>query len=120
MNGPDRSLTVIRHWLIGLVGGVIALAVTDIIFPLGIAMVVGIALLRPRPVAAGGACVAWGAGFAGALWLASERCAEFNRQPNAGCTMGDNTPFLTVGLAVLVLGLLLTSYAAARARSSRF
>jgi hypothetical protein len=80
-------------------------------------MFVAIALIPPRPVAAGGACVAWGGGFLAVMWLAAERCAEFSRRPNASCTMGDNTPFLMVGLAMLALGFVLTAYAASRARS---
>ncbi len=101
-------------WLLGLIGGASALLVTLLIFPLGIVMVVAIALLRPRPLPAAGACVAWGAGFLIAMRRAEEACAAFNRQANASCTMGDNTPYFMVGAAMLVLGAALTVYAARR------
>ena len=106
-------------WLLGLVGGAVALAVTVLMFPLGIAMVVAIALLRPRPLPAAGGCVAWGAGFLIEMRRAEEACAAFNRQPNASCTMGDNTPFFLVGAAVLVLGAALTGYSARRGQHRR-
>jgi hypothetical protein len=113
------ALSTTRSWLLGFISGVAALIVTDVMFVLGVALVALTAMLRPRPAAAAGVCVAWGGGFLFVLRQAAERCAEFDRRPNAGCTMGDNSPFLIVGLAVLALGVVLTLYAVVRARSSR-
>lgn len=101
-------------WILGFIAGLAALVIMDCMFLLGIAAVVVVALLRPRPAAAAG--VAWGAGFLIVLWQAAERCAVFNRQPNASCTSGDNSPFAILGIAVLALGLLLTVYTVRRAR----
>ncbi len=106
----------LRSWTIGLIAGAVALLATEFVFPVGIAAVMLVSLLRPRPAAAAGACVAWGGAFLTFMWTAAERCDAFNRQPNARCTMGDNTFFLGTGLALLVFGLLLTAYAARRAR----
>jgi hypothetical protein len=104
-------------WILGFVAGVAAMVVTVFLVPLGIALVVVVALLRPRPAAAGGVCVAWSGAFLFAMWQAAERCAAFNRQPNASCTMGDNTPFAAAGIAVLLLGIVLTTYAVWRTRA---
>jgi hypothetical protein len=103
-------------WILGFIAGLATVVVTEFLFTLGIAMMVVVSLLRPRPAAAGGACVAWGGAFLIAMWQAADRCAAFNRQPNASCTMGDNTPFAIVGVAVLALGLALSAYAILRAR----
>ena len=108
-----------RRWLTGLVGGAVALVMTGLFFPIGIAMFAATAFLKPWPAAAGGAFVTWGAAFLLEMRRASDGCVAFSRQPNASCTMGDNTPFLAVGLAVLTLGLLLTGLAVARARAQR-
>ena len=106
-------------WLLGFIGGVGALVVTLFLFPIGIAILVVVSLLRPRPASAAGACVAWGSAFLMVLWRAADRCAALNRQPNTSCTFGDNTPFALTGIAVLAVGLLLTVYVAVRARSAR-
>ena len=109
-------------WIVGFIAGVLALAITVFLsplgFPVGIAIVALVALLKPRPAAAGGVCLAWGAGFLVVIWKAAESCAALNRQPNASCTMGDNTPFAATGIAVLVLGIVLTAYAVWRARAA--
>lgn len=99
-------------------GGTESLVLTLFVFPLGIALFGLTAFIQPRPAAMAGACVAWGAGFVVAMWLSEERCAQFNRQPNASCTMGDNTVFAIAGLAVLVVGVALTVYAGVRLRAS--
>ena len=104
-------------WILGFVAGVAAMVVTVFLFPLGIALVVVVSLLRPRPAAAGGVFVAWGGAFLIAMWQAAERCAAFNRQPNASCTMGGNTLFAAAGIAVLLLGIVLTMYAVWRTRA---
>jgi hypothetical protein len=104
-------------WVLGFIAGLAALVIIHFMFLLGVAAIVVVSLLRPRPAAAAGACVAWGAGFLIVLWQAAERCVEFNRQPNAACSMGDNSPFAATGLAVLALGLALTAYTLWRARS---
>ena len=106
-----------KMWILGAIAGVAALFVTVFIFPLGIALVVIVAFLRPRPAATAGVCMAWGATFLIVMWQAADRCAALNRQPNASCTMGDNTPFAIAGVAVLVLGILFTAYAVWRARA---
>ena len=109
------------RWILGFLAGLAALAVTVFLsplgFPVGIAIVAAVSMVRPRPVAAGGVCMAWGAGFLVVMWQATESCAALNRQPNARCTMGDNTPFAMTGIAVLVLGVVLTAYAVWRARA---
>ncbi|HEY8731741.1 MAG TPA: hypothetical protein VIN69_07165 [Candidatus Limnocylindria bacterium] len=109
---------MIVRWLLGFACGVAALVISDVAFPLGIALLVAITLLRPRPVTAAGACVAWGGGFFLAIALADRRCIEFNRLPNASCTMGDSTLFLIAGSAVLTLGVALTVFAARSRRRS--
>jgi hypothetical protein len=104
-------------WVLGFIAGVAALAITVFLFPAGIALVVGVSLLPPRPAAAAGVCVAWGSAFLLAMWQATESCAALNRQPQGSCTPGDNTLFAATGIAVLALGLLLTAYLPVRARS---
>jgi hypothetical protein len=103
-------------WFLGVVTGLAALVIIHFLFPVGIALVVAVSLLGPRPAGAAGVCIAWGAGFIVALKRATDGCAEFNKQPNAACSMGDNLPFLLVGLALLAAGVLLSAYAAMRAR----
>lgn len=76
-------------WLLGLVAGVAAMGLLDFVAVLGIAAVVVVALLRPRPAAADGVSIGAGAGNLFALWSAADRCAPFNRQPQASCTMGE-------------------------------
>jgi uncharacterized membrane protein (DUF485 family) len=114
----SSSRRLIFAWVVGLIGGAEALVITIFVFPLGIALVVLTAFIRPRPAALAGASVAWGAGFIVAMKQAADRCAEINRQPNASCTMGDNTPFAAVGIAVFVVGVLLTIYVLGRARKT--
>ncbi|HEY8861044.1 MAG TPA: hypothetical protein VIN37_02985 [Candidatus Limnocylindria bacterium] len=104
-------------WILGFIAGLAAVVVINFMFVLGVAIVVIVSLIRPRPAAAAGVCVAWGAGFLIVMRRAVERCLEFDRQPNAACTMPDNTPFAIAGIAVLVLGLALTLYVAWRARA---
>jgi hypothetical protein len=106
-------------WILGFIAGLAALVIIEFMFVLGVAAVVVVSLLRPRPAAAAGVCVAWGAGFLMVIWQAAERCAAFNRQPHASCAMGDNAPFAAAGLAVLALGLLLTAYLMMQARRGR-
>jgi len=60
-----------------------------------------------------------GGAFLIVMRQAVQSCAALNRQPNASCTPGDNTLFAAPGIAVLVLGLLLTAYTVVRAQSSR-
>ena len=108
---------MVRRWLIGLIGGAVALALLSFFFPGAIVLLIAVALLKPRPVAAGGAFTTWGAAFLLEMRRAADGCAAFNRPPNAGCTMGDNTPYLMAGLAVLALGVVLTGYSIIRARS---
>jgi hypothetical protein len=103
-------------WILGFLAGAATLVITEFVFPLGVALLVVVCFLRPRPVAAGGACVAWGGAFLIVMWRAADQCATLNRQPNTSCTMGDNTPFAITGVAVLALGLVLSAYAAWRAR----
>ena len=55
-------------WILGFLAGLAALVVTVFLFPVGIAMVVVVALLRPRPAAAAGVCVAWGGAFLLTMW----------------------------------------------------
>jgi hypothetical protein len=45
------------------------------------------------------------------LWSAADRCVAFNRQPQASCTMGDNTTFALVGVLLLGIGIALSAYA---------
>ena len=52
-----------RMWALGFIAGVAALVIIEFMLVLGVAAVVGVALLRPRPAAAAGVCVSWGAGF---------------------------------------------------------
>ena len=108
---------MVRRWLIGLIGGAVALALLSFFFPGAIVLLIAVALLKPRPVAAGGAFTTWGAAFLLEMRRAADGCAAFNRSPNAGCAMGDNTPYLMAGLAVLALGVVLTGYSIIRARS---
>jgi hypothetical protein len=107
-------------WILGFIAGAATLVVMEFLVPVGIALLVVVCFLRPRPAAAGGACVAWGVAFLIVMWQAAERCAAFNRQPHASCTMGDSTPFAITGVAVLALGLVLTTYAGWRAALSRY
>jgi len=104
-------------WILGFVAGLAAVVVIHFMFVLGVAIVVIVSLIRPRPAAAAGVCFAWGLGFLVVLKQAADRCVEFNRQPNASCTMGDNTPFAAAGIAVLLLGIVLTAYAVWRTRA---
>jgi hypothetical protein len=98
-------------WLLGLIAGAAAIVLLVFLAPLGIAVIVVVALLRPRPAAAGGVCIAVGVGFLLALWRAADQCAAFSRQPQANCTMGDNTSFALIGALLLGLGLALSAYA---------
>jgi hypothetical protein len=77
---------------LGFIAGLAALVIIHFMFLLGVA--------------------AGGAGFLIVVWQAAERCVEFNRQPNAECSMGDHSPFAATGLAVLGLGVGPTVYAA--------
>lgn len=97
--------------LIGIVAGAAAMALLGFVAPLGIAAIVVVALWRPRPAAAGGVSIAVGVGFLLALWSAADRCVAFNRQPQASCTMGDNTTFALVEALLLGLGIALSAYA---------
>jgi hypothetical protein len=106
-------------WILGFIAGVAALVVTVFLSPVGVALVVVVSLLRPRPAAAAGACVVWGSAFLITMWRAVESCAALNRQRNASCTLGDNSLFAAVGLAVLALGIGLTVYAMMQARRDR-
>jgi hypothetical protein len=104
-------------WILGFIAGVATLVVTVFLFPVGIALVVVVSLLRPRPAAAAGACVVWGSAFLITMWQAAESCAALNRHRNASCTTGDNTLYAVTGIAVLALGLVLTTYLVVRGRS---
>ena len=103
-------------WILGLIAGAATVLVTVYLFPLGVGILAAVCFLRPRPAAAGGACMAWGGAFLIVMWQAADGCAALNRRPNASCTMGDNTPFAIAGAAVLALGLALSAYAAWRTR----
>jgi hypothetical protein len=103
-------------WILGFIAGLAALVLIHLLLIAGIALVVAVSLLRPRPAATAGACVAWGLGFLVALKQGADRCVEFDQQPNAACSMGNNTPFAATGIAVLVLGIVLTAYAVWRGR----
>jgi len=103
--------TALRMWVIGLVAGAAAMALLAFMAPLGITAMVVVALVPPRPAAAGGVSIAAGAGFLLALWSAADRCVAFNRQPQASCTMGDNTTFALVGILLLGIGIALSAYA---------
>jgi hypothetical protein len=103
-------------WILGFIAGLAAVVVVNFMLVLGVAIVVIVSLIRPRPAAAAGVCVAWGAGFLVVMWQAAERCAALNRQPHSSCTTGDNTPFAVAGIAVLAVGIALTAFAAWQAR----
>jgi hypothetical protein len=103
-------------WILGFIAGLAAVVVVNFMLVLGVAIVVIVSLIRPRPAAAAGVCVAWGAGFLVVMWQAAERCAALNRQPHSSCTAGDNMPFAAAGIAVLAVGIALTAFAAWQAR----
>ena len=94
-------------WLLTLRIGVFALALP----------IVGIALLHRSGVAAGaGLLISIGLGSLWATTAAVERCAEFNRRPNAGCqTYGTDEQLILAG-AIAALGLLLAGFALVRKR----
>ena len=103
-------------WILGFIAGLAAVVVVHFMFVLGVAIVVIVSLIRPRPAAAAGVCLAWGAGYLVVMWQAAERCAALNREPHTTCTTYDNTFFAVAGIAVLALGIALTAYAMWRAR----
>jgi hypothetical protein len=78
--------------------------------------ILGIALLRRSGLAVGGGIlVSFGLGYVFTIAAANERCAEFNRQPNASCeTYGTEEQLILAG-CVAALGLLLAAFALARA-----
>jgi len=103
-------------WILGFIAGLAAVVVLHFIFVLGVAIVVIVSLFRPRPAAAAGVCLAWGAGYILLMWQAAERCAALNREPHTTCTTYDNTLFTFAGIAVLALGIAFTAFAAWQAR----
>jgi hypothetical protein len=62
-------------WILGFLAGAATLVITEFFFPLRVALLVVVGFLRPRPAAAGGACVAWGGAFLIVMWRAADRCA---------------------------------------------
>jgi hypothetical protein len=102
----------------GLVLGALTLLLTSRFGVFALALpILGIALLGRSGLAAGGGLlVSLGIGYLWAITAANERCAEFNRQPNASCqTYGTDEQLLLAG-AVAALGVLLAAFALARER----
>lgn len=80
--------------------------------------ILGIALVRRSGLVAagGGLLISIGVGYLWATAAAIERCAEFNRQPNAGCQTYGTDDQLILAAAIALLGLLLAAFALARER----
>jgi hypothetical protein len=100
----------------GLVLGAVTLLLTLRLGRLALLLpIVGIALLRRSGLAVGGGIlVSFGLGFIWTIAAANERCAEFNRQPNASCeTYGTGEQFILAG-CVAALGALLAAFTLAR------
>jgi hypothetical protein len=105
----------------GLLLGAVTLLLTLRIGVFALALpIFGIAVLRRSGLAIGGGIlVSFGLGWVWAIASANERCAEFNRQPNAGCqTYGTDEQFILAG-CIAALGVLLAAFALAREQRPR-
>ena len=79
--------------------------------------ILAIAVLRRTGLAvAAGLLVAFGLGYIWAIVAANERCAEFNRQPNAGCQSFGTEESLILAGCIAALGLVLAAFSRARER----
>ena len=102
----------------GVVLGAVTLLLTLRLGVLAIVLpICAIAVVRRRGLAVGGGLLlAFGLGFVWTIAAANERCAEFNRQPNAGCqTFGTEEQFILAG-SVAILGTVLAALALVRER----
>jgi hypothetical protein len=118
----ERAEKVLQRTLMAIATGLLLGAATLLLtVRLGVVAlalpIFGIAVLRRSGLAVGaGVLVSFGLGYIWAIAAANERCAEFNRQPNAGCqTYGTDEQFILAS-CVAALGLLLAVFALARQR----
>jgi hypothetical protein len=102
----------------GLLLGAATLLLTSRFGVLALALpIFGVAVLRRSGLAVGaGLLVSLGLAYIWAIAAANERCAQFNRQPNASCqTYGTDEQFV-LACAVAALGVILAAFTLARER----
>ena len=79
----------------GVIGGLSVLSFAGIFIVVLIAMFGGIAL-RPRPFGAAGVCAGWGVAWLSLLASAQARCDP------TSCTLFDLTPWVAIGVGLVV------------------
>jgi hypothetical protein len=102
----------------GVALGAVTLLLTVRVGVLAVALpIFAIAVLRRSGLAvAAGLLVAFGLGYIWTIIAASERCADFNRQPNAGCQSFGTEESLILAGCIAALGLVLAAFTLARER----
>ena len=114
--GPDRPTLVAIAT--GLVLGAVTLFVAVRLGVLAMALpIVAVAILHRKGVAvSAGLLTAFGVAYFWATVAAANRCAEFNRQPNAGCQSFGVTESLILAAGIAALGALLAMFVLVRQR----
>ena len=114
----EKALRTLIAISTGLLLGAATLLLTSRFGVLALALpIFGVVVLRRSGLAVGaGLLISLGLGYVWAIAAANERCAEFNRQPNASCqTYGTDDQFV-LAWAVAALGVVLAVLTLARAR----
>lgn len=116
----DRRASPAAGWLSGLVLGALA-GLTSISFVLGLLglpiIVLSILLIAwkgPRLLTGAGFLTGWGLLWTVAIIQSTVACLTFERGPGRWCEPGDTGPFIAVGIAMFVTGLIASAAALRR------
>jgi hypothetical protein len=113
----SRERLTLAMWIGGLVAGTVGLWAAMVLGPLGIPVYIAalaFGALRPRSASAGGILLSAGSWILWGELRLVQSCNAMNVSPQGRCTHEDVTIKIFVEVALIVLGVVLSTYAFAR------